>query len=335
MKMRMKYLVWLGILPFLLNCWGKQDHEITRPVVPHYVFNGTAVDYDSGENLANIVIKLIATKMLYDVEFETQIDTTDSSGNFSFDSVYPGYYTWSIQKDSYWLAKNKLQIQHQDSTTIIKVPQLFPAQEFEHLYSSHPALAINGNNAWCHEYWRAGDIPPFINSDLIRVYKQRNKIWFFENYYISPFYHRNLTSMAFGREALYACVAPDTLYLVSLVDGKITGKYKLNQNITGVAYNPLQNCIYTCSKNNIYRHETEQPANIVQSWNYSGSNLSTIAYYKGIYTYDNNEYLLRKYDADMNNVTTFALINSFSKKQFLNIYDMSFDGYGELWVSLP
>jgi hypothetical protein len=311
----------------VLSCWKKQEHDITRPIVPHYIFNGTAVDYDTGENLANIVIKLTATKMLYDVEFESQTDTTDSSGNFSFDPVYPGYYTWSIQKDGYWLAEKRLVIQHRDSTTIIKVPQLFFAQ----IFKFGGDLAINGAKAWCNIYMMT---PSFKWLQQFKTYKQINKVWFDDSFLLSPFYKKNVTSMAFGREVLYACIAPDTLYLVNLQDGSFSGKYQLSQNITSVAYHPPQNCIYTCSKNNIYRHETEQPINIVQSWNYENCTLTSIAYYKGIHTFDNTESLLRKYDSDMNIITTFAIINSLTKNQILNIPGMSFDGYGQLWISI-
>lgn len=320
-----------------LACWNRQDHNVTRPVIPHYLYNGTAVGYDSGESLEGIIVELAATKMLYDIEFSTQTDTTDSSGNFSFDPVYPGYYTWRVKTDGCWLAKQKLEIAHRDSSAIIQVPHLFYANNFERLAGSqHPALAINGSTVWCNEFWSGRkDTPPFITSDLVRVYKQKNQVWFFENWYISPFYHRNLTSMAFGREVVYGCVAPDSLYLVNLNDCTLTGKYKLAQNITGVAFHAPQNCIYTCSKNNLYRHQTEQPANIVQSWNFNDQTLSAIAYYKGIYTFDNNSYLLKKYDTSMYIESTFALVNSSSKKQIENIYDMSFDGYGQLWYTLP
>ncbi|HPG40722.1 MAG TPA: carboxypeptidase-like regulatory domain-containing protein [bacterium] len=325
------------ILLTTLSCWNRQDHDVTRPVIPHYYFNGTAVGYDSGESLEGIIVELAATKMLYDIQFSTQTDTTDSSGHFSFDPVYPGYYTWKVKTDGCWLAKQKLEIAHHDSSAIIQIPQLFYARDFGRLPgSAHPALAINGSTAWLNEFWRAGeDTPPFITSDLVRVYKQKNQVWFFENWYISPFYHRNLTSMTFSREFLYACVAPDTLYIVNVLDCQLSGKFQLSQNITGVAFNPQQNCIYTCSKNNLYRHETEQPVNIVQSWNFDDQTLSAIAYYKGIYTYDNNSYLLKKYNTGMNIESTFALIDSDSQKQIANIYDMSFDGYGQLWITLP
>ncbi|HPG40723.1 MAG TPA: carboxypeptidase-like regulatory domain-containing protein [bacterium] len=337
MKVKIKIIIIVGLLPIILNCWDKQSHDITRPPVPHYIFNGTTVGYNSGESLEGIIVELEATKMLYDIQFSTQTDTSDSSGHFSFDPVYPGYYTWKVKTDGCWLAKQKMEITHHDSSAIIQIPRLFYARDFKSLPGSeHPALAIYGSTAWCNEFWIAKeDTPPFITSDLVWVYKQSNKTWFADNYYISPFYHRNLTSMAFGREVVYACVAPDTLYIVNVLDCQLSGKYQLSQNITGVAYHASQNCIYTCSKNNLFRHETEQPINIVQSWNFNDQTLSAIAYYKGFYTFDNNSYLLKKYDTSMNIDSTFALIDSDSQKQIANIYDMSFDSYGQLWFTLP
>ncbi|MBN2414113.1 hypothetical protein JXQ31_20735 [candidate division KSB1 bacterium] len=334
-----KIILLLFILLLIFGCWKKQSHDITRPVIPNYIFNGTAMDYDSGEKLAHVPIKLSEYKMLYDVEFGIQIDTTDSNGFFEFDPVYPGYYFYSFQKDGYWLFNKRIEIHHKDTTTIIKVPQVYFAQEFKHTISTNPALAISGSKAWCNEFWfgssPANDTYPFIDADLFRIYKQTNKMWNYENFYISPFYRKNLTSMAFGRNGLYACVAPDTLYIINTTDGTLTGKYQLSQNISGITFYPKKNCIYSCSNSNIYQHEPDNPGNILQSWNFDFPNLSAMAYYRYIYAYDNNEFLLRQYDEEMNVLTTFALINSLSNAQVFNIFDMSFDGYGALWISLP
>ncbi|HPG40725.1 MAG TPA: carboxypeptidase-like regulatory domain-containing protein [bacterium] len=332
MKVKIKIIVIIGLLSLVFNCWDKQNHDITRPIVPHYIFNGTAVDYDSGESLEGIIVELAATKMLYDIQFFTQTDTTDSSGHFSFDMVYPGYYTWRVQKEGCWLNEKKLEIKHRDSTSVIAVPHLLYGKIFDLRGSSHPAFAINGTKAWFSTYSMT---PYFKRAQMFFVYTLTNRGWFEEGYYLSPLYKKNVTSMAFGRDALYVCVAPDTLYLINTMDGSLTGKYQMKQNITAVAYHPPQNCIYTCSKNNLYRHESEQPINIVSSWNFENHTLSAIAYYKGIYTYDNTNYLLRKYSTEMNVEITYALVDADSKIQILNIYDMSFDGYGMLWVTLP
>ncbi|HPG40724.1 MAG TPA: carboxypeptidase-like regulatory domain-containing protein [bacterium] len=329
MKVKIKLVVIIGLLQ-LLNCWKKQDHDITRPIIPHYIFNGTMVDYDSGEKLPNIIIKLTASRMLYDVKFPTQSDTSDSNGNFSFDPVYPGYYTWRVQKEGCWLNEKKLEIVHRDSTSVIAVPHLFYGKVFK-FRSSYPVFAINGTKAWFNVYSMT---PYFKRAQMFILYVLTNGVWFEEGYYLSPLRNKKATSMAFGRDALYVCIAPNTLYLINTLDGTLIGQYQISQNITAVAYHPPQNCIYTCSKNNLYRHESEQPINIVSSWNFENHTLSALAYYKGIYTYDNTNYLLRKYNTEMNVEITYAFVDSDLKIQILNIYDMSFDGYGQLWVTL-
>ena len=335
-KIIKKLLIIFVIIPFL-NCWQRQDHEITRPVIPNYIFNGTAVDIDSRENLRDISIKIVEERMLYDVEFGTKIVKTDSNGFFQFDSVYPGNYTFSFERNGFFINEKRITIAHKDTTALLEVPKIFIGGQFSRGGSDYPALAITGSEAW--KITRAKDLlqPPWpdIQRDWFMVSKYENYHWEITDWLRSPLNKKVIKSMAFGRDGVYACVPPDTVFVINRWDGSISGNYVIPVTVNGIAFYPKEKCIYTCSKNTIYKHDPDLPEKIDKSYKIDAPDLSALAYYKNIYSYDNSTFLLRKHDTDMSILETCAVINAQSNTQIKTIWDMSFDGYGKLWVSIP
>jgi len=332
-------LVFLIYTVFFYTCWQRQQHDITRPLVPHYSFSGQTIDMDTGRILPGISIQIRQVKMLYDVTFGTQTVETDSNGLFTFDPIYPGTYYISYKAYNYWLdAYDKLVIAHKDSSVLIKIPKIFFCYTFSPLPSSgHPAIAGNGSKLICNERWFGASIGkyPFVNTDLIRKYKFNTNHWEFENFYYSPFVNRNLTSLTFYRDAVIACVSPDSLYSLSFIDYMVNKKYKLSQNAKGLCLNISDGHIYSCSQNHINKHDKNDYSVIIDQSMIDANNLRALAYYRGLYSYDNDRYILRKHDKDMNILESYVLIKKDTKMQIKKIYDMTFNGYGELWVTLP
>ncbi|MBN2414115.1 carboxypeptidase regulatory-like domain-containing protein [candidate division KSB1 bacterium] len=337
MPKKIKTLLIILVTVQFLNCWQKQDHDITRPLIPNYVFNGTAVDIDSRENLHDISIKMVEEYMLYDVDFATRIVKTDSNGFFQFDSVYPGNYTFSFERDGFYINEKRITIGHKDTSALLEVPKIFIGGQFSRGGSAYPALAITGSEAW--KITRAKDLlhPPWpdIQRDWFTISKYINYHWEITDWLRSPLNKKVIKSMAFGRDGVYACVPPDTLFVLNRWDGSLSGNYVLPVTVNGIAFYPSEKCIYTCSKNSIYKHEPDLPEKIENTYEINTPDLSAIAYYRNIYSYDNSSFLLRKHDTDMSILETFALINEQTETQINKIWDMSFDGYGNLWVSIP
>jgi hypothetical protein len=81
-----------GICLLFISCWERQRHDITAPEIPHYHMTGQVFDRDSRRILPNIEIQVRARGMLFETDFSTAADTTDSLGYFSFPSLVPGLY---------------------------------------------------------------------------------------------------------------------------------------------------------------------------------------------------------------------------------------------------
>jgi len=333
----MKKIILLVLLIVICGCWKKQSHDITRPVIPHYIFNGTAVDIDNREKLGDISIKMVQERLLYDVEFGTQIVKTDSSGFFQFDSVYPGNYYFSVERSGYYINEQRITISHKDTTALLKVPKIFMGKQFMRVISNDPALAIAGSEAW--QIIRKDDLlqPPWpdIKRDFFRIHKYKNYNWQLFSELRSPLNKKMVTGMAFGRDGVFACVSPDSIFVLNRWDGSITSRLTIAVQIIGITFNPNDKSIYTCSKNFIHQHDPDIPGKILHSFNINTPALRSLAYYRNIYSYDNSEYLLRKHDNDISILETYAVINEKSNLQIKKIWDMSFDGYGNLWFSIP
>ncbi len=335
----MKKLLILIVFISLLSCWKKQDHDVTRPLIPSYRFSGQTIDIDSGEILSGVSIQIRQVHMLYEVTFGTQVVESDSNGNFEFDPIYPGTYYIDYQIGDYWIdAWDKLEIAHKDSAVVIEIPKIFMCNVFStSSMSTHPAIASNGSRLVSNEMWMGAltGQEPLVNAELLRKYKYNVNHWEFEYYFMSPFNKKNVTGMTYHREVVLACVGPDSLYQLDLNHFTVQRAHKMTQNIKGLCLNIADGHVYSCSQNSIFRHDKTDFSNITEQYTIEANNLRAMAYYKGMYCYDNDRYILRKFDADMNTTASYVLIRKSTDQQVKKVYDMTFSGYGDLWVTEP
>ncbi len=328
MKSKVVILILVSLF-FLLNCWSPQDNEITKPVIPFYTFNGQVVDMDTYEILPGTQVKLVENEMLYEVEFGTQIVTADSTGMFQFDSVYPGKYLLSVERDGFFINETKFQVEHADTSTALEVPQLYFVQEFLHSYSKSPAFSCSGSTALVNIYWRAGNTAPFINSDMFAEYKYENRSWFNESKFVSPYNPRLLSSMTYIRDGLIICMNTDTLYQMNRWDGTKAGQFHIDHIARGVAFHIINQCIYTCSGGKLYKHNSDDFTITDAVYSPGQNNYIALAYYKNLYAFDNDKAILEKFDSDTNITNHYAMMTD-SGVQITDLFDMSFDGYGNL-----
>ena len=326
MRIRYLYLVIMGLL--LFNCWSRQNHDITKPIIPHYIFNGTAIDMDSGDPLPGTRIKLEQVNMMYDVDFGTRIINADSTGYFQFDTVYPGSYNLSMERNNYFINKTQIQIQHMDTTAVLEIPLVKIAYTFS---ATGQGLAINGTKAW---FLSMGDDTKrwWLPADIIRIYSL--SLYYGWKFTTSNRYYLDGTvmyAMTFGHDGVYCTAYPDSIYMFNTYDASIAADFQIDKNVTGIAYHIGQQTLYTCYKSNIYKHDQIAVSHIIQTFPMEYPDLRAMAYYRNLFVWDSKLNLLFQLDNDMHVIGSYALLYE-SGEQIDNIYDMSFDGYGRLWV---
>ena len=325
--------IFIICIPLVLSCWNKQNNDVTRPLIPNYIFSGQAVDMDSAEPLPGISIKLQGVNMLYEKDFGTQVLQTDSLGMFAFDSVYPGSYNLSMERNGFFINETKFEMSHRDSSALLLVPKIMIAHPFSLGSSSNePTLAISSTKAWklTHSNSQNTNYP----NATVYVYKLSDQVrWRLDAQYDRTITTQKIFCMAFGRDHVYFTVYPDTLYALNLYDASIAGHFSVGKNIHGIAFHIGKRSLVTCSRNFIYVHDQEKPAQIVQTYQVDSQELLALAYNKVLYAWDSGDHLLKALDDEMRITGNYALISSESEQQVTNINDMDFDGYGELWVS--
>lgn len=104
------------LLSFLvLSCFKTQEHQIIKPEWPRYKFGGIVSDSLTGIPVDSCIVTVIAYIMVYDDNFTSATDTTDSTGAFLFDSIPVGQHWLTTEKVGYCPFLDRLDmLQYQD-----------------------------------------------------------------------------------------------------------------------------------------------------------------------------------------------------------------------------
>ncbi|MBN2012133.1 carboxypeptidase regulatory-like domain-containing protein [candidate division KSB1 bacterium] len=121
---RLNFFVGLLFFCLFLQCWKRQDHEITKPATPMYVLTGQTLDIDSHIKLKNCAVKLDAQSLVYDASFPVSFDTSDTNGQYQFEHVIPGQYILTVAREAYDVLTVNVQIEHADQQLDIQVPKV-------------------------------------------------------------------------------------------------------------------------------------------------------------------------------------------------------------------
>lgn len=85
----------------ILGCFKHQGHEIIEPEWPRYKFGGIVSDSLTGTPVDSCIVTVIAYIIVYDDNFTSAVDTTDSTGAFLFDSIPVGQYWLTVEREGY------------------------------------------------------------------------------------------------------------------------------------------------------------------------------------------------------------------------------------------
>ncbi len=337
----LKYIkIFLCVFVVLLvtNCWQKQVHEITRPVIPHYILDGITIDYDTEKALPHTTIKILPVQLLYDVQFNTTMVESDSNGYFVLDPIYPGDYTLTVYSGESWHSTQKIGITHADRHMTIKVPKVIFAKILLHKFSGHnsneyfytadnAAFCIMGSKCLinCNRVWES------ITNPAIGVFYLQWNNWYYKKSFTPSINYNNLRNMSVGTDKIYILTKDDSILTLNRWTGYPERIGKVPANVFGLTFNTIDKNLYACSHTEIFRLNPVDYT-IINTYPATSQYLNAMAFNKNIYTYDNMEYLLRLHDESMNVLATYAIINPDSKYQIHNIYDFDFDTYNNLWI---
>lgn len=306
---------------FFAGCWNRQDHHVTRPDIPTYSFSGRVVDWDTDSTMAGIGVVLCEVDMVYEVNFDTVTVVTDSAGNFVISPVYPGKYFLNFVRDNYPIGDFNIQIDYSDVTRHYRLPQIYLTLRLrtkDMLYSGKP-MAIN--NMTCS----------FFSNEIMQ-FKNENGEWIFDKSLPNVLKDKNIKACTIVGNNFYVSQAPDSIIVINRFDGSRVGGYAVSANLTGLAFDKAGERLYSCSRTAIYRHD-ETSAGFAETWSPPVVQLEALAWKDGLYSYDNSEQVLKRYDSNMNVIATYALIDNNAGRQIEKLTDMDFDAYGNLWIS--
>jgi len=137
-----------GICLLFVSCWERQRHDITAPEIPHYQLTGQVLDRDSHRILSKIEVRIQVRGALFQTDFSTATDTTDSLGKFSFPSLVPGLYNVLGMRERHPVGLEQILIMDADREIKLLLPKPIDAVRVIHLSKTEP----NAFRGFCWKY---------------------------------------------------------------------------------------------------------------------------------------------------------------------------------------
>ena len=305
------------LLLFAVACWERQDHELLPPVIPYYTLSGHTLDMDdSTRYLPFTPITLTAVQMLYDVTFPPLEFLSDSSGYYQIDSVFPGNYLITAEREGYQILEDKLTIGHQDTIRDLALPK--PLLHYYRVRFGSASLA------WVQGFlWVKGRhfVICRISDDGLRVDVFR--------YYPVPVEGSSGMDYHDGKLFVYS---PPRVHIVSPLDASLQRSWLADEPFTSLT--------------NIGSHYWTAQANYLQ---YRGSALDSVLYQyelpvvridyltergQHIWAYDTKRALIIVLSTDGRIIATFRPIDE-ETGAFIPIRDLDFNSFwtDQLWAS--
>jgi len=333
----------IGIAGLLcLSCWNKQEHDITRPEVPHYTLSGVTVDYVTGEPVPQTTLRMSATLLLYDIHFPTQILETDSAGHYSISPVYPGNYILSIKKDNCWLQGKKLEIGHMDRELQIKVPNvryafLHPQKirvgdvtEYWHVSKTNPCFSISGLTGILPTQQIKFDKPGGFFFGKVNLENGRS---YYKSAHETGTDLTGIYQITTGNGQFYACKWPDSIMVFHQWQYNLINKYSTGIFIKDIAFNMYDKKLYACTDSLFYNVDlNSQQLSEISPLPVKG--ITTMTWHDDfLYLMQRQEDLLYKINPQLQIEKIYAIVNRLNDSHITRIFDMNFDGYDNLWVT--
>ena len=344
-KLNMKYpsdsfgpfllaLFFLSITFIFMGCWGKQDHELLLPELPHYQLTGTVVDEVTQLPLPNIQLVVNMAQSLYAVEWQTLTLYTDSSGFFQIDTVYPGSYTLDFYRAGYRVLAQNIFQAHEDRDLLYTVPEPLESAGVVNLGQENPGSG-NPKFAWQGSIlWIMGVYKGYINNQyyslgvaaLMHTRISGNMI-------ITDHAFHNPAASALGIVSTYNKIYAyyrDRAELITPSTGLITSTVSWEGLISGLTVREGQ--FYTSWSNKIESRGSDLTSvNSILETNAENLALLTNDGHR-FWALDQNRDWVVSFDSLGTIVGAYKLFHA-GKPYPLNVKNMAFDSLHHLWVS--
>jgi len=310
----------------LAACWQRQDIDILLPEWPHYTISGYTVDLDdTAEALPYTPIELTAVKLFYDVTFEPVTILSDSSGYFQIDSVTPGNYFLTAQRDGYTVLNVPLSVEHADRPYSPKLPKpLLNHAEYNTLGGSNPGLAWSGGTLYMPGYYSFN--PDYGEYSIFKCMFNAGRLSFVTRR-INP--DPDATTFADANEVLYL-VNRLNVMTVSVVDMSLITTFELDSFISGLAW---ADPAFWTTQGNRLQNRGKDLKTVAASYETGAEVLGPLAHDGDhFWSYDAYRGLILKLDDEGNILASYRPINV-DNKSWIEVHDMDFQMPRMLWAT--
>ena len=217
---------------------------------------------------------------------------------------------------------------------MLDIPKIFTVCTFPPAYNTGRALEPFHSPSSIDPAFACQGSKGIVNlgQGFIDELKLQHGQWSYRTTYNLSFSTRKTFSgLAFGRSHIYAIVSSINVYFYNF-DFSLKSVREISTFMNGITYNSTKDIIYICTDSQIHIYDSTLN-NKINSIVFPFKKLKALAYYRNLYSFDNSDHVLRKHDEELNIVRTFALMDIETGHQISRVYDMDFDGYGNLWVT--
>lgn len=335
MKVNFRIIFVLSFL-FLISCWNKQEHDITRPAVPFYQLSGNAVQMgDTTQVARDIRVEISAAQMTYDVNFQTQDIMADSSGFFHFDTVYPGMYTLNWYQNEYRIADKTIFMSHEDRWLQLTVPKILQSED-DIIRNNTPGpvggpllISWKGQKAWVTGSYRVQlkSYPAIYRTEAVtngQVITLTPELYF--DTPIPEYYYMDVKG-----QLLYMAFATD-VGILDLSDGQVLDAMDLDSQsrLSGITHNSRG---FWTTYQRFLQFRGEDIRTVNESYDTEASVLTAVtAVGNTFYAYDNVRELLVHLKSDGTILSSYRLYGD-DPYYWLHPIDVEYSSYyNRLWI---
>ncbi len=315
---------------FIFNgCWKHQEHDIAAPEIPSYTLSGTVTDIDSGEILLGSEVTIHAVSLMYETDFYTATDTTDSLGGYTFDAI-PGNYWVSAKRGRYEVYNGAMTMPHAEKRFDIQLPKVLTTQV---VYQPSGYPAFQGMT------WRGASLLAAVGwwQQYRRVF-QGSFSQGFSAIHPSVFYRENpyFYGLAFNG-VFWSCggsSADPVIYSIDPGVGNISGETEVPYLLIDLTWDG--NHLWASTKTFKILEFSQHPSILLNEYESPVRSPGGIAWDgEHIWTSATQENRIYRHDSEMTVDLTFAPIylDEWYNPTFLDdIYYLAFDFQGNLWA---
>jgi len=309
-------------------CWQRQDHTITNPEWPHYTLSGYTVDLDdTTQALPNTPVTLVSYKLLYEVDFITTTVQSDSGGYFQIDSVFPGAYIVTCQRDGYTVSGAKLFIAHEDRWYDLHLPKTMVSVEGYLMLDAgaNPRIAWGHQGLYVLGRHQIGSEGP--SNPAILLLKRETGLMVTQEHHPNPV--PDAANMTFV-EGLFYLGYMDTVTVLSALDFGAVATHKVNPYFRGAAW---ADSVFWTTLGNRLQVRGKTLKTVAASYETQAEILGPLTHDGDhFWSYDTYRGLVLKLDPEGRILASYRSIDSETGRG-IEVYDLDFQLPGRLWAT--